>query len=58
MLARKHLERIIRDCQQALKELDQGNKRRCVGLIDEIEDDAEAAKWILINMIKDEEGKF
>ncbi|MED3562360.1 hypothetical protein [Bacillus xiapuensis] len=54
----EHLEKIISDCQQALKELGQGNKRRSIGLIDEIEHDAEAAKWLLINQVIDEEGEF
>lgn len=54
MLAKSYLEKIILTCQQALNELDQCNKRRTVGLIDEIEFNAEAAKWILINEIKDE----
>jgi hypothetical protein len=58
MLAKSYLERIIQNCQQALKQLDQENKRKVVGLIDCIEDDAEAAKWILINEIKEEEGRF
>jgi hypothetical protein len=58
VLARKYLERVIANCQQALNELDRNDMRRAVGLIDEIEDDSEAAKWILINQIIDEEGEL
>lgn len=58
MLARTYLERLIDNCQQALKQLDQNDKRRAVGLIDEIEFNAEAAKWILIDEIKNKEGEF
>jgi hypothetical protein len=57
-LAREYIERIMKTCQRALDEIDHGDKRRTVGVIDEIEHNAEAAKWILINEIKDEEGEF
>lgn len=57
-LAKEHLEKLQAICQQALKQLNQGNKRRTVGLIDEIEHNAEAAKWLLIHNIKEEDGEF
>jgi hypothetical protein len=57
-LARDYLEQIILHSQQALRLLEQDEKRLCVGLIDEIKDKNEAAKWILINQIIEEEGKF
>lgn len=58
LLAKEHLHRIIEHSQQALKELEQGNKRRAVGLLDEVEFHAEGVKWMLIDQIKDEEGDF
>lgn len=58
MLAREYLHKIMQECQQAINQLDQNDKRRTVGLIDEIEHHAEAAKWILINEVIEKEGKF
>jgi hypothetical protein len=57
-LAKKYLEQVVANGQRALAELDLNEKRRTVGLIDEIEHDSEAAKWILINQVIDEEGEF
>jgi DNA-binding ferritin-like protein len=57
-LAKNYLEQIIQHSQQAIKLLDQGEKRLAVGIIDEIKDKHEAAKWILINEIIEKEGKF
>lgn len=58
MLAKSYLEKLQYLCQQALIQLDQNDKRRTVGLIDEIEFNAEAAKWLLIDEIKSKEGRF
>jgi hypothetical protein len=57
-LAKDYLEQIILHSQQAIKLLESGERRRAVGLIDEIKDKHEAAKWILINEIIEKEGKF
>jgi hypothetical protein len=57
-LARDYLEQIIIHSQRAIKLLDDGEERLCVGLIDEIKDKNEAAKWLVINSIIDKEGKF
>lgn len=57
-LAKDYLEQIIQHCQQAIKLLEQDENRLAVGIIDEIKDKHEAAKWLLINQIIDEEGKF
>lgn len=57
-LARKRLDQIILHCQQAIKLLELDEKRRAIGVIDEIEDNSEAAKWLLINQVIEEEGEF
>jgi hypothetical protein len=57
-LAKDYLEQIILHSQQAIKLLESGEKRRVVGLFDEIKDKHEATKWILINEIIEEEGYF
>jgi hypothetical protein len=57
-LAKDYLEQIILHSQQAIKLLELHEKRRTVGLIDEIKDKNEAAKWLLINEIIEEEGYF
>jgi hypothetical protein len=59
-LAKDYLEQIILHSQQAIKLLDQGEEyeRLTVGLIDEIKDKTEAAKWLLINNIIEREGDF
>ena len=57
-LAKDYLEQIIQHCQQAIKLLQQDENRLAIGIIDEIKDKHEAAKWLLINQINDEEGKF
>lgn len=58
MLAKSYLEKLQQLCQLALIQLDQNDKRRTVGLIDEIEFNAEAAKWLLIDEIRSEEGEY
>jgi hypothetical protein len=58
MLASEYIEKAISSCQRALEELEQGNKRKAVGSLDFTKDRAIAAINILINEIKDEEGKF
>lgn len=58
MLAQEYIEKALASCQRALDDLEKGNKRQAVGDIDFIRERIEAAKWILINEIKDEEGKF
>jgi hypothetical protein len=54
-LAKDYLEQIILHSQQAIKLLELGDIRRSIGIIDEIEYNAEAAKWILINELKENE---
>jgi DNA-binding ferritin-like protein len=58
LFAEERLKNIIKNCQRALIKLEHNDKRRTVGLIDEIEEDAEAAKWMLINEILEVEGEF
>lgn len=58
MLAKSYLDKLQQLCQLALIQLDQNDKRRTVGLIDEIEFNAEAAKWLLIDEIRSEEGEY
>jgi hypothetical protein len=52
-------ERILKattSCQRALDNLENGNKRKTLGDLDYAHDRIIAAKMILINEIKDEEG--
>jgi hypothetical protein len=58
MLAKTYIEKALASCQRALEELEQGNKRKAVGSLDFTKDRTIAAINILINEIKDEEGKF
>jgi hypothetical protein len=58
VLAKEYIEKIMISCQRALDELEQGEKRKAVGSLDFVKDRTIAAIAILINEIKDEEGKF
>ena len=58
MLAKEYIIEIMKHCQHALNYLNEDNKRLAIGKLDEINDKTTAAKWILINEIKETEGKF
>lgn len=58
MLAETKIEKAITSCQRALDNLHNGNKRLSVGDLDHGKENLIAAIHILINEIKDEEGKF
>lgn len=55
-LAKQKLLDTIQECQQALKYLEEGDKRKAIGRIDEAEFQLEGAKWVLINEVIEEEG--
>jgi hypothetical protein len=58
MLAEQKIHKAINSCQLALEKLQQGNKRLSVGDLDHAKEFILASIHILINEIKDEEGKF
>ncbi|MED1863328.1 hypothetical protein P4V41_07650 [Fictibacillus nanhaiensis] len=57
-LATKKIHSAMESLQLATNNLENGNKRLCVGDLDFAESKVFAAKMILINQVKDEEGKF
>jgi hypothetical protein len=57
-MAQTKIEKAISSCSRALENLQNGNKRLTVGDLDYSKDFIIAAIHILINEIKDEEGKF
>ncbi|MGE8080945.1 hypothetical protein [Peribacillus loiseleuriae] len=56
--AREKLLQVIENAQEAIKHIDNNEKRSAVGKNDEIEFDSTGSKWILINKVIDEEGKL
>jgi hypothetical protein len=57
-LAREKIMNAKLHLDQAFNELILNNKRMSIGKLDEVNHSVEAAIHILINMVKDEEGKF
>ncbi|MFO1442912.1 hypothetical protein KDN24_06740 [Bacillus sp. Bva_UNVM-123] len=58
MSAEEKIKKAIKSCNKALEALKECEKRKTIGLIDEVEYDIEAAKWILINEVIEQEGKL
>lgn len=56
--AKEYIEKAIISCQRSLEELDEGEKRLSLGSLDYAFDRITAAKWVLIDEIKSEEGEF
>ncbi|MFJ5625337.1 hypothetical protein ACIQD3_22155 [Peribacillus loiseleuriae] len=56
--AREKLLQVIENAQEAIKHIDNNEKRLAVGKIDKIEFDFTGSKWILINKVIDEEVKL
>jgi hypothetical protein len=57
-LATKKIHSAMKSLQLALINLEEGHKRLSVGDLDYAEDFIMAAKMLLINQIKQEDGKF
>jgi hypothetical protein len=57
-LATKKIHSAMESLQLASNNLENGNKRLSIGDLDFAESKIFAAKMILINQVKDEEGKF
>jgi hypothetical protein len=58
LTAKEYIQKALISCQRALEELEQGDKRKSLGSLDFAQDRITAAKWTLINEIKDEEGEL
>jgi len=54
MLVEEKLHKAKFHMEEALKHLDQGNKREAIGSLNSIADKINAVKWMLINDIENE----
>jgi hypothetical protein len=57
-MAQTKIEKAIMSCNRALENLQQDNKRLAVGDLDHAKEFVLASIYILINEIKDQEGRF
>lgn len=57
-LATRKIHSAMESLQLALNNLENGNKRLCIGDLDYAESKVFAAKMMFINQVKDEEGCF
>ncbi|AZV43618.1 hypothetical protein BAOM_3009 [Peribacillus asahii] len=58
MTPEEKINKAIKECYKALEHLEQDNKRMTIGTLDIVEERIQAARWMVINMIEDEEGEF